>query len=749
MIFAPKFWGTSGEIRVSLGVGSNFPRGPMISSNRFVSIAFFLGVFASADSAAAQGVPQQSGTLPLKTVRLYEAGVGYFERTGRVGKQGGLGLPVPVSHLDDALKSLVVLGTDGKTSVAGIEFASSISPEMGRALAGLPENETNITHASMLRSLKGGAVELRTSRETVRGKLVDVLDPTESDAGPCLPMNPPTNPAKPGETNPVAPCVVRRETTLLVLTNDAEIRKFFLSDVVGVKPTDPSLAARLGASVSVASSQGASARRDLRVLAESTGEVTIGYVAEAPVWRSTYRMVFDPKVERGTLQGWALVHNDTDEEWKSVKIELVNGRPDSFLYPLAAPRYARRELRAPAEALSTVPQLIGKTADAMWSEAIGDSFGAGGLGLSGIGEGGGGRGEGIGLGSIGTIGHGGGTGTGSGESTILSIGDLAKVAEAEGLESGALFRYSLPNRVDLRPRGSALVPFLQQSISARRIVWFSSAGDAGRSAARIKNDTKQTLPPGPVSFFSDGGFAGEAQIERMKPSETRLVAFGTEIDVELQQTDDLVTETVHLVEGDGDGLIEHFIRHHRTDYTIENRSGTPRTVFLNLNLVRNATVQGADELDFDFVTDKPLAVFASAARAKKVRRIETDEGLSRRTLISKLDPPALRAIAASPKLPATQKAILEDAAKLLIEAEARESLLPKRRSDLAEALTDVERVRGYLAVTKSSEDAEKFTASILEYEKRIRDLRVRIATIGTEAEGYRHRARTMLSKLSR
>ncbi|MGO9714612.1 MAG: AgmX/PglI C-terminal domain-containing protein [Polyangiaceae bacterium] len=50
----------------------------------------------------------------------------------------------------------------------------------------------------------------------------------------------------------------------------------------------------------------------------------------------------------------------------------------------------------------------------MWGDTIGDSFGAGGLGLSGVGEGGGGRGEGIGLGNIGTIGHGAGTGTGQG-----------------------------------------------------------------------------------------------------------------------------------------------------------------------------------------------------------------------------------------------------------------------------------------------------------------------------------------------
>lgn len=50
----------------------------------------------------------------------------------------------------------------------------------------------------------------------------------------------------------------------------------------------------------------------------------------------------------------------------------------------------------------------------MWGDSVGDSFGAGGLGLTGVGEGGGGRGEGIGLGSIGTLGHGAGTGQGQG-----------------------------------------------------------------------------------------------------------------------------------------------------------------------------------------------------------------------------------------------------------------------------------------------------------------------------------------------
>jgi len=65
-----------------------------------------------------------------------------------------------------------------------------------------------------------------------------------------------------------------------------------------------------------------------------------------------------------TLQGWAVLHNDTDEHWRNVKVTLVNGRPDSFIFPLAAPCYARRELVTPENEASTVPQLLGQTVDA-------------------------------------------------------------------------------------------------------------------------------------------------------------------------------------------------------------------------------------------------------------------------------------------------------------------------------------------------------------------------------------------------
>ncbi|MBX3259350.1 MAG: FHA domain-containing protein [Labilithrix sp.] len=73
----------------------------------------------------------------------------------------------------------------------------------------------------------------------------------------------------------------------------------------------------------------------------------------------------------------------------------------------------------------------------MWGDAIGDAFGAGGLGLSGVGEGGGGRGEGIGLGNIGTLGHGAGTGTGQGFGNGHGRLGGAHATKAPSLRQGA------------------------------------------------------------------------------------------------------------------------------------------------------------------------------------------------------------------------------------------------------------------------------------------------------------------------
>lgn len=72
----------------------------------------------------------------------------------------------------------------------------------------------------------------------------------------------------------------------------------------------------------------------------------------------------------------------------------------------------------------------------LWGGERGDTWGAGGLGLSGIGEGGGGRGEGIGLGRIDVFGYGSGTGLGQGFGSGSGHGCSCGTGRSQGFGSG-------------------------------------------------------------------------------------------------------------------------------------------------------------------------------------------------------------------------------------------------------------------------------------------------------------------------
>ncbi|MBI3179955.1 MAG: hypothetical protein HYZ27_09860, partial [Deltaproteobacteria bacterium] len=552
-------------------------------------LAFSLLIPALAFAAGCQSSTQSAGSasvLPLRSLKLYETGVGYFERSGKLAHGETTTLPVPTGHLDDALKTLVVAGDAGGVTLTGVEFSSSLSRGMARALAGLPASgEEPLTYRALLLSLKGAEVEVRTSgkrAETLTGRMIDVLEPLPGAAPTPSPDSGDEKKKKDGKDD--EPEAKKPELTLLLVTKNGELRKLDTAHVASVRPTDPSYTTRVGAALDALSVRAAQNQRSLRLLAQSEKPVTLGYLAEAPIWRTTYRLVMAEGGERGTLQGWALIHNDTEESWAKVKVELVNGQPDSFLFPLAAPRYGRRELAEPEERLATVPQLLDTTVDQIWGDNLEE----------------------------GIIGHGSGTGTGQGygsghgrlggshktrapvvrmgatsvsSSDTLSVGNLAAIAPAEGVEAGALFSYKLAQPLDLRAHGSALVPFLQSSVVTRRISWFSSPGAAARSSIRFVNATRQTLPAGPIALYEAGGFAGEAGLGRLKPTERAFVQFGVDLDVELESVKSELKEAPQRVAFKNDYLVEDFFRSSVRVYEIKNRSRAPRTVYLSLDIV--------------------------------------------------------------------------------------------------------------------------------------------------------------------
>src|SRR5262249_14550087 len=83
-------------------------------------------------------------------------------------------------------------------------------------------------------------------------------------------------------------------------------------------------------------------------IGEGKRTVKVGYVVENPIWKTSYRLVLDKdKREKPFLQGWAIVENPSDEDWRDGRMALVSGRPISFQMNLYDPLYVTRPVVEP------------------------------------------------------------------------------------------------------------------------------------------------------------------------------------------------------------------------------------------------------------------------------------------------------------------------------------------------------------------------------------------------------------------
>jgi len=582
--------------------------------------------------------------LPVRRVRFYESGVAWFERAGTV--VAGAALPVPRSHLDDALKTLVVLG--GDVELGAVTFASSRPEAASRAMAGWTENPG---YSEVLLALRGAVVLVRTTDgRALQGALVQVEGPL---------------PVVGGEG---APRAVLEQHALTLLTDGGLVR-MLTSEMTSVRPVDPAITSRIREAAGALSDAAAREGSQLDVHIGRGGALALGYLAEAPVYRVSYRLA-DPGKGAAALQGWALIHNDTDEGWKGVQVELVNGRPDSFLAPLAAPRYAERALVTPEVHLPSVPQLATQTADGMWDE----SLSAHGVGMGVYGVGGGSGGSGYGTGTVGAL-----------ERTALQ--------QAEAVNTPTQFVYRVAQPLDLPPRHSALLPLVDSQVSAELAVLAVHGG--ARLGLWTTNTTGRTLPEGLVAVLEGGGLGGEAVFERLKPGEDQLVEYGTELDVDPRVAWATAEADVRQVGWAGSALALDVVTPRQLTLTVNNRSGRPRPLWVPLTLHLDDVVQGNVRIEHDRFRGHAWAVLEVAPGAS------TTSFSVERTATEARDP---RVVAAS-TLRAWAEADLGDAGILLEAAALRDLLeaLPGKaaevRASLGRAEASLESLRRDLAAS--------------------------------------------------
>ncbi|MFO0762458.1 MAG: alpha-2-macroglobulin family protein [Byssovorax sp.] len=182
-------------------------------------------------------------------------------------------------------------------------------------------------------------------------------------------------------------------------------------------------------------------------------------------------------------------------------------------------------------------------------QAIGDSFGAGGLGLSGVGEGGGGRGSGIGLGSVGTVGHGRGT---SSIANGVAFWSVPRRTDANGHlrihvplgDIETTWRVALVGVPDgSRPATTGIDVPVALPLSARvdaGATWV--AGDRVSAAVTLRNRTSA-----PIHATVEATPGGVALLPEGKPGATKT----TEIDIPASAAQVIILPLHANVAGEG------------------------------------------------------------------------------------------------------------------------------------------------------------------------------------------------------
>ena len=292
-----------------------------------------VGLAALACACSPSTSSRPSTILPLRTLRLYETGVGYFERTGSLdvgADRAARPCRAPRRRARDAGRPEPRRSLQVPRHRVRQQPQPGHGPRARRAARG--RGGTARARAAPRRA-QGSRVDVRAHGETHTGRLIDVVTATEDGVVAKAPAEAARPTRKLGQRR-TRKTGKARESVAHSPRADRRRR-----DRPSTAPRSSTRFVRSTRATPCASAprstpsrpRGAERAAASRPRARRT--LTLGYVAETPVWRTTYRLVFDPSGAAGVLEGWALLHNDTDEDWKGVKVELANGRPDSFLFP--------------------------------------------------------------------------------------------------------------------------------------------------------------------------------------------------------------------------------------------------------------------------------------------------------------------------------------------------------------------------------------------------------------------------------
>lgn len=501
----------------------------------------------------AKGKGAAVAELPVRELVLYKHGVGFFRREGKVSADV-VELTFRHDEINDVLKSLVVVDR-GEGQVLGVRYQTP--PD---AAARAADSSIALSDAAslrdLIRDLRGRRVELELLEIKVRGRLVG-LDLGEGDDA-------------------------LDDTLISILADDGQVQVHRLKILRSIALLDERAAHDLTYFLDT------SLREDLRrtvsvQLSPGKHRLSVSYVAPAPTWRVSYRVVAESQDgEGGTalLQGWGLFDNRLGEDLDGVRVTLVAGQPISFIYDLYASRIPERpvvqdQARVAPGPVAFEAEMQAKAAGAVDAEA--------GMGMR--------------LRRMAPA--------PAAAMPAAEVGAAAP-AQAEGREAGEFFRYEVTTPVSVRRGESAMVPILGADVAYRRELLYNDAKLPHHpvAALRFTNDTGLTLERGPATVVVDGDYSGEAVVAFTRAGGEVTLAYAVELGIRVTERTTRRNEMAGLSIREGYLLINEYAVQ-ETTAAIENHTAEAQTV----------TVEAAIQAGFElFETPAPDAETAAHRR---------------------------------------------------------------------------------------------------------------------------------------
>ncbi len=475
--------------------------------------------------------------LPIKRVILYKHGLGFFERAGRT--ESSFALEFPRRAMDDALKSLAVITLDDGAQVLGVAFETP--PDRNPEAQRQPMN-FQPPISGLLEAFVGARAMVFIGERNITGEIIGLEVEEEKHL----------------------------ERALLAISSEGGIELIPLAHITKVALLEERAQADLEFALSARRRD--TERATARVTLSQASAVEISYIAPAPAWRVSYRLLASP-VEGDNeardifVQGWGLFDNTLEEDLEQIELTLTAGMPISFRYELHTPNTPERPIIRDENRTVNAPIEFSAGMDYMMDadEASPKMMAASAPAPARMQK------------------------RSSRERTAMLQESTPVQASTES--QGALFAYHIATPVSVKRGESGMVPILGFKTRGSRELLYNpnKTGQHPTASLRFKNQNL-TLERGPCTVLDDADYAGEAVVPFSSGGADVILAFAMELGIRMAQQTNSRENTTGIVFRDGSMFLD-VIEYLESTYEAQSQLATDAVITLEHPRWYNAELQ--------------------------------------------------------------------------------------------------------------------------------------------------------------